>query len=176
MNTTPDFDKIGHRVPLEARWKLRALAALRLCVVAVATYACLSQLLRIGLWSATGDRIVILLGLWTGLGLYADGIEIVWRRLECLGRTAIIALGVIILAGTLMAPDSLTWFRAGMVLTMCLLGAMAYGLVHILMEPLRALRFRQMKRYLRTLPAEKRRTVRDRLDSNFQTLVAEGFR
>lgn len=175
MNTTPDFDKIGHTMPLEALWKLRAFAALRLCFVAVAMYVCLLQFLRIGFWSVTADRAFILLGLWAGLGLHADGIEIVWHRLGVMGRFAAIALAIVILAGTLLAPGNLNWFCGSMVLIMVLLGSMAYGLIHILIDPLRALRFRQIKRYLRTLPTVKRRTMREKLDKNFQTLIAEGF-
>lgn len=175
MNTTPDFDEIGHTAPLESRRKLRAFTALRLCFVAVAICVCILQLFRIGFWSAAGDRGFILLGLWVGLGLYGDGMEIVWRRLDIWGRIAAFAFGIVALAGALLAPSGLIWFSGAMVLTMFLLGLMTYGLVHILMDPSRALRFRQMKRYLRTLPTEKRRTMQDRLDRNFQTLIAEGF-
>ena len=174
MNTTPDFEEISHTVPLEARSKLRAFAAMRLCFVAVAMLVCLLQLLGVGFWSPTADRALILLGLWAGLGPYADGPEIVWRRLGVLGLLAAIALAIVFLAGTLLTSN-LVWFSGAMVLTVFALGSMAYGLANTLKDPLRALRFRQMKRFLRTLPAAKRRTMRDRLDKNFQTLIAEGF-
>lgn len=175
MNTTPDFEVIGRSVPLEAPWKLRAFAVLRLGFVIVAIYVCLLQLLRIGFLSANLDRAFILLGLWGGIGLYADGIEALWRRLGVLGRFATLVLSIVVLVGTLILPTGLTWFGGAMLLLMCLLGSLAYGLVLILMNPLRALRFRQMKRFLRTVPTGKRRAMREKLDKNFQTLIAEGF-
>lgn len=175
MNTTPDFEEIGRTVPLEAWWHLRVVAALRLCFVVVAMYVCLLQFLRIGFWSAMADRTMLLLGLWVGLGIYGDGIEMVWRKLGVLGQSATFVVGIVLLTGSIMASGSLIWHGGTMVGAMFLLGAMAYGLIQILRNPVRALRFRQMKKYLRTLPTEKRRTMRQRLEMNFQTLIAEGF-
>jgi hypothetical protein len=175
MNTTPDFDEIGRTVPLESWWHLRVVAALRLCFVVVAMYVCLLQFLRIGIWSAMADRTILLLGLWVGLGIYADSIEIVWRKLGVPGRLAAFVVGLVLLTGSIMAPGNLIWSGGAMVGIMFLLGAMAYGLIQILRGPVRALRFRQMKKYLRTLPTEKRRIMRQRLEMNFQTFIAEGF-
>ncbi|KIN66167.1 hypothetical protein Z946_646 [Sulfitobacter noctilucicola] len=42
-------------------------------------------------------------------------------------------------------------------------------------NPLRAARYRQIQRYLRTLPKSERQKWKERLDRNFQTLIAEGF-
>ena len=174
MNSMPDFDDIGRTVPLEGPWFLRTLATLRLCIVVVAMYVCLLQLFQIGFWSSMADRAIILLGLWGGLGIYADSTEILWRRLGVLGRFATLVLLLVLVTGSL-AQGGRIWFGGTMVWIIFLLGSMAYGLLHMLISPLRALRFRQMKKYLRTLPTEKRRTMRHRLELNFQTLIAEGF-
>ncbi len=175
MNTTPAFEEIGQTVPLEAPWKLRAFAALRLCFVALAIYVCVLQLLQIGFWSTTMDKAFILLGMWSGLGLYSDGLEVVWRRLGVLGRIAAIVFCLVFMAGELATQGNPIWFGGAMVCTLAVLGSMAYGLVQIMSKPMRAQRFRQMKRYLRTLSAGQRRNIRERLDKNFRTLVAEGF-
>ncbi|KUP93377.1 hypothetical protein [Tritonibacter horizontis] len=175
MNTTPDFDMIGQTVPLETAATVRVYAALRLCIVAVALCVCLLQGLQIGFWSAAGDRVLILLGLWAGLGLYGDGIEVAWRSVGPSGRRLIYGFSLVLLAGTVMAAGNRIWFTSSMVGVMLVLGALAYGLIQVLTNPLRALRFRQMTKYLRGLPGEKRRAMRDRLDRNFHSLIAEGF-
>lgn len=176
MNTTPDFDAIGQRVPLEPMGSLRAVALLRLLLVLHALSVCAAQILQIGVWSALIDRAVILLGLWGGLGLYSDSIEIVWRRLGPLGRLMALLLTLILVAASVLAQSNQILHSAAMLWGMLILGSMAYGLVRMLIDPLRALRFRQMKRYLRRLPRERRRDMQKRLELNFQTLIAEGFR
>lgn len=175
MNTTPDFDEISKKVPLEESWFLRALAALRLCFVAVAMYVCVLQMLQIGFWSGMVDRAILLLGLWGGLGIYADSTEILWRKIGTLGRFAAFGIGLFLLAGSIISQGNQIWFGGAMMGVMLILGSMAYGLIHILIDPLRGLRFRQMKKYLRMLPTEKRSALGKRLDLNFQTLIAEGF-
>ena len=175
MNTTPDFEDIGRTVPLETTRQIRTFAALRLGVVAIAVCLCLKQLLQLDLWSGIVDRGLILLGLWCGLGMYADSIEFVWRKLGVFGRIATYALGLIILLGTLTAQGNQIWTDVAMIFVMSLLGAMTFGLMRTLLSPARTQRFRQMKRYLRTQPRAQRHRMRDRLDKGFQTLIAEGF-
>lgn len=175
MNTTPDFDEIGRTVPLEPRWYLMTLAALRICFVAAAMYVCALQLLQIGFWSGLVDRAIVIVGLLVGLGIYADGGEVVWRKLGVLGRLAAFFAGLVLFAGAILAPGNPIWSSCIKLFGLLILGSMAFGLVHSLIDPSRTLRFRQIKKYLRTLPKEKRRAVRQRLELNFQTLIAEGF-
>lgn len=175
MNTTPDFEEIGKTVPLEPRWYLMTLATLRLCFVAAAMCVCALQLLQIGFWSGLVDGAIIIVGFWVGLGLYADGMDVLWRKVGVLGRLAAFFVGLVLLAGTILTQGNLIWPSGGKFFGLLILGSMAFGLVHSLMKPSRTLRFRQIKKYLRTLPKEKRRAVRQRLELNFQTLIAEGF-
>lgn len=176
MNSTPDFDVLGQHVPIEPMGSLRAVVLLRLLLVLLALGVCVAQILQIGVWSALVDRAVILLGLSGGLGLYSDSIEIVWRRLGPLGRFVTLLLTLILVAASVLSQGNQILHSVAVLWVMLILGSMAYGLVHSLIDPLRALRFRQMKRYLRTLPKERRRDMHKRLELNFQTLIAEGFR
>ncbi|WP_435258117.1 hypothetical protein ACSBLW_18770 [Thioclava sp. FR2] len=176
MNSTPDFDVLGQHVPIEPMRSLRAVALLRLLLVLLALGVCVAQILQIGVWSALVDRAVILLGLSGGLGLYSDSIEIVWRRLGPLGRFVTLLLTLILVAASVLSQGNQILHSVAVLWVMLILGSMAYGLVHSLIDPLRALRFRQMKRYLRTLPKERRRDMHKRLELDFQTLIAEGFR
>lgn len=175
MNTTPDFEEIGKTVQLEARWYLVTLAAARLCLVAFAMYVGVLQLIHIGFWSGFVDRALLLAGLWVGLGLYGDAIEFVWRKLGILGRFLVLSVALVLVAGTILTQGNLMWHSVSMVGVLLVLCSLAFGLVQILQNPSRAMRFRQIKRYLRTLPIAKRRAIRQRLDLNFQTLCAEGF-
>ena len=176
MNSTPDFDALGQQVPLEPMGSLRAFAVLRLALVLLALGVCVAQFLQIGAWSALMDHAVVLLGLWGGLGLYSDSIEIVWRRLGPLGRFLTLLVSLILVAASVLTQGNQILHSVAMLWVMLILGSMAYGLVHSLIDPLRASRFRQMKRYLRALPKERRRDMQKRLELNFQTLIAEGFR
>ena len=175
MNTTPDFDDISKTVPLEGLTMLRALALLRLGLVVLALYVCILQLFRIGAWSGTLDRAIIGLGVIAGLGLYSDGIEYSWRRLGAIGRPVasliliLAAMGLLVLAGNALVTG-IAFF-----MMILLLIAMAHGLLQTARDPRRTARYRQIQRYLRTLPKSERHHSKDRLERNFQTLLAEGF-
>lgn len=175
MNTTPDFDEIGRTVPLESCSRLRALSALRLCFVTIAIYVCILQLLRMGFWSASVDKAIIIAGMWVGLGFYGESFELVWRKLGILGRFAAFAAMIIVGIGLVLTQGNLLWSVSEKVAPLLILCSMAFGLLHSLIEPLRALRYRQIKRYLRSVSSQKRRSMRQRLNLNFETLVAEGF-
>ena len=175
MNTTPDSDDIGQTVPLEGLLVLRALALLRLGLVVLALHVCAMQLLRIGVWTGMMDRVLIGLGVMAGLGLYSDGLDYAWRKLGR-RRRPLVALTLLLLAAALVvfAGHALMTGVAFVTLSL-LLTAMAHGLLQTAIDPRRTARYRQMQRYLRTLPRSERRLRKDRLERNFQTLLAEGF-
>lgn len=175
MNTTPDFDRIGQLVPMESQAKLKNLARMRLGCVAIAVYVCAFQMMGVGVWSAGVDRLVILAGVLIGLGLYGDSVEQVWHGLGAWGKRGLVALCAIVVLGNIIAPQAPAWFLSGMPLLCVFLATMAFGLRHMLTAPLRAGRYRQMQRYLRSLPKADRPGARDRMYQNFRTLVAEGF-
>lgn len=175
MNTTPDFDEIGRTVPLERLSILRCFAALRLCFVAIALHVCVLQLLRIGFWSGTVDRAIILIGIMSGSGLYSDAIEPGWRKLRPLGQLAALVALPLIAVGSVLFSGTMLWSGFGFLMLIFMLTTMAYGLLRMAGNPLRAARYRQIQRYLRRLPRSERRKWQERLDLNFQTLLAEGF-
>lgn len=175
MNTTPDFEKVGLTVPLEKQSVVRFLAVVRLCVVMLAIYVCVLQLMRLGFWSVMADRALIFVGVLSGLGLYVDAIEVTWRRLGLRGRFTALVLAIVVTLGSMASSGSMVWNAIAMASLILPLVVMAHGLLQISIDPLRAARFRQMKRYLRTLPADEKPLMRKRLEKNFETLIAEGF-
>ncbi|MBB4175805.1 hypothetical protein [Sulfitobacter noctilucicola] len=175
MNTTPEFDEIDRTVPIEGLLILRCFAALRLCFVVIALCVCVLQLFQIGFWSGTVDRALIFLGVLGGLGLFSDGIEPVWRKLGPPGQLFALFATPLIIVGSVLFSGNVLWSSFGFLTIILLLAAMAYGLLWMAGNPLRAARYRQIQRYLRTLPKSERQKWKERLDRNFQTLIAEGF-
>ncbi|MEP5153970.1 hypothetical protein [Planktotalea sp.] len=176
MNTTPYFDEIGQTVPMEGSFTLRIFAVLRLCFVTLAVYICVLQFFQIGFWSGTIDRGLIFLGILSGMGLYSDGIEFVWRKLGPFAQLVVLLLLPTLAASSVLLSGRMLISGVTFLTLILLLAAMACGLCMTISDPLRTARYRQIQRFLRTLPKSDRRAPKLRLERDFQTLMAEGFR
>ena len=124
----------------------------RLCFVIVAIYVTVLQLLKIGFWSFRVDHAIILLGICAAMGMHSDSLEIVWRKLGIVGRPVALLVMLTMIPWVLLTPGNPISLAASKLFGLSFLALSAFGLLHSLISPSRTLRFRQMKKYLRTLP------------------------
>ncbi len=176
MNSTLEFEQFKLTTPLENRMKLRCNAVLRLCVVGGSFLICFAELVGIEVWTFSQSSLIVVLGLWIGIGTNAEFYEPFWRKFGPLGQLAILVSLLMIGAGLLFSEGHIFWRKVSAFSTLMVLAWIAWYLMQMMWEPMHAARYRQLQRYLRTLPRRERSEARKHLMANFARLVSEGFR
>jgi hypothetical protein len=175
MNTTPEFDRISKSTPLESKTFVKRLAAARLCVLCIGLMAAFSELVGVIAWPRYTAGIVVTAALWGGWSPRGEGIEPIWKAIGIGGRWAAVALGTGICIGLFASGGSFPYSLASEVFVIGLLVFLASGQISTIRNTSRAARFRQMQKYVSTLPRSRRRQARESLLMDFDALVAEGF-
>ncbi len=171
MNSTPEIDRISKTMPLESLAMLRGLALLRLCVVLAAS----ALLLRGAPLSPLTSSILVVCALWVGTGKYTDSLEPLWRVLSPLWKLALLVAACLLGIAIVLTQSAPLWETTLRLFVIAIMAAITWGLLHIVKDPLRSARYRQLERYVRAQPRHKHKSLRDNLRKNFDTLVAEGF-
>jgi predicted tellurium resistance membrane protein TerC len=175
LNSTPDFDRLAAVFPLEPSARIRISAIARLVVVAVSLVYCLVTHFNFVQHPPRTEAFLIVLGIWIGHGFYGESMEFGWAKLGESGQYVALVM-FLIFAGCVVWLQPDPWARfAILTVTLLILIWQMIGLWWALRSPLRASRYRQMIRYVRSVPRNQRKTERRRMRLNFETLVAEGF-
>lgn len=175
MNTTPDFDEISLTTPLESKSLLRLYAQLRFCVVVVSIMICIPRIFGFEVLPHYWGSFLIMLGMGVGIGVNQEALEPIWRPLKSQAKLVVISSVVIVAVGTALSPGHTVWGGASSLLVLGFLVAIAWGLGKMIYDPLRAARYRQVKRHLRFLPKKDAKSKQRRLMKSFDTLLSEGF-
>jgi hypothetical protein len=175
LNSTPDFDRLAAVFPLEPLDNVRIAAVFRLLVVAVSLGYCLAAQFNFVQHPPRAEAFISVLGMWIGHGFHGESMERGWAKLGEFRQYVALALFSIFAACVFwLQPDP--WAKLAITLSAFLvLTWQMNGLLGVLRSPLRAARYRQMIRYVRSVPRNQRKAERRRMRLNFETLVAEGF-